>query len=60
MVFTNQSVVSFGTAIFKELYPLHKKSRLNAFVFEKFRATRGIVQNFMRNDFDDKKQTRLA
>jgi hypothetical protein len=54
MVFTNQSVVSFGTGVFKELYPLHKKSRLNAFVFENFKATGGLIQNFMRNDEEGK------
>ena len=47
-------MVSFGTGIFKELYPLHKKSRLNAFVFDNFKATGGLIQNFMRNDVEGK------
>lgn len=53
LTFKNQSVISIGKNVFKQLYPYHVKSVFNQNVSKYLRANGGLVQDFRKTDWCD-------
>ena len=49
MVFSNQTDLSFGHTVFKQLYPFHIQSQMNEKVLSKLKVNAGIVQKYATN-----------
>jgi hypothetical protein len=60
IVFTKQSLVSFGRSLFDKTLPFHKKSKMNWSVFENFKARGNRVQTFNQNHNYPKKTDTIA